>query len=475
MKAIVRDDIISLDSFVAAEFKYKSYLELLMKAGNYCFLDQFKTLIKSGQTIIKGMEESNLIATENLNKNYKYVYLTDTAMKYLYLRDDEKDYSDVTKNRISVKKVNKNPTEKQLLSSAYKFHFLATGEELIDKESIMKSLENFIFKKLNNADREAYDKWYKINQEKIEEIKNEITSLKDEKENFKNIILKFNEEEEKELELLNASPEYDTYMDLDSEIKRIEKEIEEKSQKTFMKTGLKDLNLELDKIKPLQDEVYKRLTIKNKAIKKFNKAIDDFNEKIDIKEKKLNETEKRFNKITKSVNEKTIPKVKEVQKIFANLYDISKIIARIKDNTLEFLILDTGNFKTAYGYLKKVNSLKSLDLGFDNIIKIFIYSYVEHRGYNLYNEFIKAGEAKIRAHKTMKDFNSKTNNASKKPDFYIAARKIFDNTPDFEIILRDDFFYMKKYMEFISGSTKSIKRKDKKAIDDLAERLKNNG
>ena len=179
-----------------------------------------------------------------------------------------------------------------MLSSAYKFHFLATGEELIDKESIMKSLENFIFKKLNNADREAYDKWYKINQEKIEEIKNEITSLKDEKENFKNIILKFNEEEEKELELLNASPEYDTYMDLDSEIKRIEKEIEEKSQKTFMKTGLKDLNLELDKIKPLQDEVYKRLTIKNKAIKKFNKAIDDFNEKIDIKEKKLNETEK---------------------------------------------------------------------------------------------------------------------------------------------------------------------------------------
>ena len=124
MKAIVRDDIISLDSFVAAEFKYKYYLELLMKAGNYCFLDQFKTLIKSGQTIIKGMEENNLIATENLNKNYKYVYLTDTAMKYLYLRDDEKIIQTL-QNRISVKKVNKNPTEKQLLSSAYKFHFFS--------------------------------------------------------------------------------------------------------------------------------------------------------------------------------------------------------------------------------------------------------------------------------------------------------------------------------------------------------------
>ena len=46
MKSIVRDDIISLESFVAAEFKYKYYLETLMKSGNYCFLDQFKRFIK---------------------------------------------------------------------------------------------------------------------------------------------------------------------------------------------------------------------------------------------------------------------------------------------------------------------------------------------------------------------------------------------------------------------------------------------
>ena len=47
MKAIVRDDIIALNSFVAAEFKYKIYLEMIMKAGNYCFLDQFKRFIRS--------------------------------------------------------------------------------------------------------------------------------------------------------------------------------------------------------------------------------------------------------------------------------------------------------------------------------------------------------------------------------------------------------------------------------------------
>ena len=74
----------------------------------------------------------------------------------------------------------------------------------------------------------------------------------------------------------------------------------------------------------------------------------------------------------------------------------------------------------------------------------------------------------------MKNFNLHTDNASNKSDFYISAQKIYDNTPDFEVETRDDFFYMKKYMEFISSSTKSIKRKDKEAIDNLIKSLKSN-
>lgn len=82
-------------------------------------------------------------------------------MKYLYLRESEEDFSKVKKNRISVKKVEKNPTEKQLLSSAYKFHLLTQGEELIDKESIMKSLEDIVFLKNHNGNTEIYNNWYK--------------------------------------------------------------------------------------------------------------------------------------------------------------------------------------------------------------------------------------------------------------------------------------------------------------------------
>ena len=468
MKAIVRDDIISLDSFVAAEFKYKSYLEILMKSGNYCFLDQFKKLIDGGQSIVNGMIENNLICMENINKNYKYIYLSDTAMKYLYLRDSEEDYSKVTKNRISVKKVNKNPTEKQLLSSAYKFHLLVKGEDFIDKESIMKSLEDIIFLKRHNGNSESYNNWYKKTQEKIKNLKFEIETLKNEKIQFENNIVKLNNG----VGLFDSAKEYNEYLNLDSKYNSYKTDLNEKSQK-FLKTGVKELNLEIEYLEKLRGATYKNFLIKNKAIGNLNEIIKDFKEGISTKENEFIEVEKVFNKITTAVNEVTLPKVKEVQKVFENLYNISKVIARIKGKTLEFIILDTGNFKTAYGYLKQINSIKELDLGFEEV-KIIIYSYAEHRGFNLYNEFMDAKSKKEKALNTMKSFNLKTRNALKKSDFYIAAKKIYDNTPEFEVETRDDFFYMKKYTEFISSSTKSIKRKDKDAIDNLIKNLRSN-
>lgn len=468
MKAIVRDDIIALNSFVAAEFKYKIYLEMIMKAGNYCFLDQFKRFIQNGQAIVNGMIENNLIGMENINKNYKYIYLSDTAMKYLYLRDSEEDFSKVKKNRISVKKVDKNPTEKQLLSSAYKFHLLVQGEEMIDKESIMKSLEDIIFIKIHKGNVEKYNYWHKKSQEKIENLKFEIESLKNEKNKFENNIVKLNND----VGLFDSKKEYNEYINLDSKYNSFKAELNEKSQK-FLKTGVKELNLEIKYLEELRDVAYKNFLIKNKAIDNLNEITNEFKEKILIKENELIEVEKVFNKITTAVNEVTLPKVKNVQKVFENLYNISKVIARIKNKTLEFIILDTGNFKTAYGYLKQINSIKELDLDFEEV-KIIIYSYAEHRAFNLYNEFINAKSKKEKALNTMKAFNLKTNSALKKSDFYIAAKKIYDNTPEFEVETRNDFFYMKKYMEFISSSTKSIKRKDKEAIDNLIKSLRSN-
>lgn len=468
MKAIVRDDIIALSSFVAAEFKYREYLEMIMKAGNYCFLDQFKRFVKSGQSIVNGMIENNLIAMENINKNYKYIYLTDTTMKYLYLRNSEEDFSNVQKNRISVKKVDKNPTEKQLLSAAYKFHLLAIEEELIDKKSILKSIEDYIFLKNIKADKSKYESWHEKKSDLIESSKKEIEDLKIEKQNIDSNFEKLNNG----LNLFDSYNDEISYKSLDLKCINIKKEIEEKSQKTF-KTGLKELNLELELLTNLKNEVYSRIQLKKSAKENLNKIITPVILNISTKENKLIEFENKFNKLNKDVEEKLIPKVKKAQKVFENLYNISKVIARIKDDTLEFIIFDTGNFKTAYSYLKQINSIKELDLGFKDI-KIIIYSYAEHRSFNLYNEFIKAKSEKEKALNTMKTYNLKTENSKTKSDFYIAAEKVYNNTPEFKVETRDDFFYMKSYKELISSSTKSIKRKDKEAIDNLIKSLKSN-
>ena len=73
----------------------------------------------------------------------------------------------------------------------------------------------------------------------------------------------------------------------------------------------------------------------------------------------------------------------------------------------------------------------------------------------------------------MKVFNEKTDNSNKKSAFYIAAKKISNNIPNFEVEYKDTFFYMKSYMSVISSGNKSIKRKDKESIDNLIEKLKN--
>ena len=457
MKSIVRDDIISLESFVAAEFKYKYYLETLMKSGNYCFLDQFKRFIKNGQAIVNGMIEHNLLALENINKNYKYIYLTDTAMKYLYLRDSEEDFSDVKKNRISVKKVDKNPTEKQLLSSAYKFHLLINGEDLIDKESILNSIEDMIFNKNHKGNKDLYKKWINAREKEIEKFNENSEKIKDKDsallENL-NLI-------KSGINLLNPSEDLKKYKGLESKIKEIEIEIQEKSPKLLRKGEVRELNVELEYLNKLKDEAYNLYSLKNKLLKNIEEVRSNFKSLIQKEEKQLNETQTKLESMNNTVKNKTIPEVEKVQKVFENLYNISKVIARIKDDSLEFIILDTGNFKTAFGYLKQINSIKELNLDFKEI-KIIIYSYAEHRAFNLYNEFIK-----VKAEKEKKD------NSKKKRLFYDNTKKNIDNTPNFEVEYKNTFFYMKGYMSVISSGSKSIKRKDKESIDNLIETLKN--
>lgn len=477
MKAIVRDDIISLDSFVAAEFKYRKYLEILKISGNYCFLDQFKKLVPKGQSIVNGMIKNNLIATENINKNYKYIYLTDAAMKYLYLKDSDEDFSEVTKNRISVKKISKNPTEKQLLASAYKFHLILEGDKLIDKESILKNIEDYMYIKSIEMDKQSYLDWVKESENQLDKHKAEVEKLINQFEKIKKIRIDLF----KETEILDMNNKENELQMLKLQYKEIEKKIEAK-EKGINKFGVGDLYYQKEILELKIKFIEKDVLLKSKIKENYETIL------LEIKHKKEKETSsynglnnkllnikkivKELTSVELETGEITPGKLKTAQREFEKLYDISKIIARLNGKTLEFIILDTGNFKTAYGYLKKVNELNSLKLGYENV-KIILYSYAEHRASNLYKEFIKVRKDKQKNLGIIREYNLQTNENPNKPDFYLQAEKYYYNTPEFELEIKDDFFYIGKYKAIVSSGDKSIKRKDKKVIDELIDRLNN--
>lgn len=477
MKAIVRDDIISLDSFVAAEFKYRKYLEILKVSGNYCFLDQFKKLVPKGQSIVNGMIKNNLIATENINKNYKYIYLTDAAMKYLYLKDSDEDFSEVTKNRISVKKISKNPTEKQLLASAYKFHLILGGDKLISKESILKSLEDYIYIKSINVNRERYLGWVKESEDKLNKHREEFDKLTNQFEKIKKIRMDLF----KETDLLEIGNKENELQLLKLQYREIITDINGEDKGKF-KFKINELYQQKEILELKINFIESELLLKSKIEANYEKILLEITHKKEKERSSYNDLNKKVSNIKKIVKklmsvelesgESTPGKLKIAQREFEKLYDISKIIARLNGKTLEFIILDTGNFKTAYGYLKKVNELNSLTLGYEKV-NIIIYSYADHRAVNLYNEFIKVKKDKQKNLETMKTYNLKTKNHTKKPEFYLKSEKHYDNTPEFEVEVRDDFFYIGKYKSVVSSGDKSIKRKDKKAIDDLINKLNN--
>ncbi|MGL6184399.1 MAG: hypothetical protein ACRC1T_03355 [Clostridium chrysemydis] len=467
MKAIVRDDIISLSSFVAAEFKYKYYLETLKESGNYCFLDQFKKLVPKGQSIVNGMLEHNLIALENINKNYKYIYLTDTAMKYLYLRESDEDFENVTKNRISVKKVNKNPSEKQLLTSAYKFHLMITEDPLISKQDVFNSFSDFIYlsKIKHNKD---YVIAYLNNQEtKIQIKRDEIKTVQNELSNFESII-----------QNLFDSSMNDTGSDI-SAIKKVQEKLELLKSKEFEKAGLfnkqdiliqtKDNEKEIAIHEERLNNLQQIASMKSTLIKKHNILHNQYTKKINNLKDELDKIVTKYENSKNSIEELN-NYISKVHREIEKLYDISKVIVRIVDSRLELLIFDTGSFKTAFGYLKIINSLNEFKIPIEHV-KIVIYSYVNHRSLNLENEFNKLKKDKLNALNTIKNYNIKTNDYYPKPDFYIAADNLYKSIPDFELEIRDTFYYMKKYKEITSAANKYIKKRDKEAIDLLIQKL----
>src|SRR6056297_2635326 len=190
MKREVRDDIIKLETFVDAEFKYKKQIDIIANCGGYCLVGQFKEHFEKegGYYLMKKMEKAGLITTELFSNSYKYIKLTTSALKYFHYRDDEKDYSDIPKNKIPVpKNMSKTPSEKVIYTSILYFElYHSKGIQVYLKDGHVQFLEeelkkNDYIKEINELKRKIpkYNfliKYYKKikNKYKVKEIERDI-------------------------------------------------------------------------------------------------------------------------------------------------------------------------------------------------------------------------------------------------------------------------------------------------------------
>ena len=310
MKSIVRDDIIKLESYVDAEFKYKKYLEIIGGCGGYCFLEQFERLWESegGKYLAKKMEDSKLIKTDYFSR-YKFVRLTSTALKYLYYRDSQKDFSDVPKNSIPIQNLKNSPSEKVLFASAIYFELYHKNMPYFSKEKHIELLEDQFSK--------SYNQEVKKEEDNINEIRTNFNHL----EVCKRLIqeqIEVEEENNKRISMLIDSFE------------------EEKSRLSHKKGLLNKYVDEIQQVESWQKKITEILNFSNYASNSMNrieKMQDDFRENF---KNTTNEIEnlKRIQQISNQKRDNIIKK-------FIELRDISKIVCIYDKKKMKLTVFST--------------------------------------------------------------------------------------------------------------------------------------
>jgi len=456
----IRGDIIGIETYFKIETYYKKYLQQIFDAGGYCFLDQFKNNNKNSVEIIEKMEEFHLIRKENYTNLYKYIYLTNTVLRYFYLKDDTKDYSSIPKHLISVKQLEKKPSEKKLLSSSIKYHLLFDEKNnYMIKENLLRELKDEF---MNQNGLFALESKIEVLTSKKVKIKEEFNKAK---ESF-DIIIVFSKA------IQDSSFEF-----TETTLKEKQTNLIELNEK-LESLRLIDVNKKIQTIKEIEN--IKGIIVKLK-----------FQKKIDIEIKKIKEPLDKLNnefialgkqlKVLEQQKEDKKPVYESLNKLqikIKNLYEQSMIIARLKDNTLNFNIIDTGNFKTATSYMKLINDLyiESYKI---NSITVQIISYSKNRAQNLKIEFEDVGKKKLKANKTMQKFEhdkglSRSNRKNWKfcPDFYIKIEKFYNNPTISNIKINDEVFYMETYKANSSQAPKYVKRKDIESVKTIKQNIK---
>jgi hypothetical protein len=304
MKAIVRDDIVKLETFVDAEFKYKKYLEILAGCGGMCFIEQFEKHFEDdgGYYLKRKMEKAKLIDTEFFS-NYKYIKLTPTAFKYLHYRYDEKDYSDIPKSKIPpAKTLPKNPTEKVFYTSMINFElYHKIKKDFFIKDKQFELLDNFFKSPIN---------------EQIDKLKEKI---------------KYNEKLKENYAFANKAMSGNKIKSVDSILvnkhNSLKKQIEELKKETGL-VGVNPTKKAQEKIEICKNEMKDIFSIYQKNRKNID-LIANLEEKSNDLPGKIKNLRDEIKKL-----EEELKKADEIIDKIISIRDISKLILTIENNTL---------------------------------------------------------------------------------------------------------------------------------------------
>lgn len=418
MKATVRDDIIGLDSYVDAEFKYKKYIEILYECGGYCFLEQFERHWKKdgGKYLAKKMEKAKLLKSDYYS-NYKYLRLADNALKYLKYRNDERNFTDVPKNKIAIQKLKKNPSEKVLFTSAMYFELTQ-----------FKDIEGNIFLKKNKQIERLRNTFTLDNTPLIQEKEKHLENLKIKLDQYNFSIDKF----------------ADMYANAKG-IKDILKEIKgtETSKKDQLQNKKNLFKNYDDEIRDIENqlEAMKKITTQ---VEKNDRIMQYYAIKIKELEKEIKRTKETIKKLKQEQEIKDKDVEEKVQRLIM-LRDISKCVCILSKpngkNRLMFFSVFPNNPKSNYIELVK------------EAIKIFDNVKIDE----LYFHLISIKDVT----KKVEDIFGKVKNYMK-----IKHDKV-------EVITKyDKLTKLKKYSDQVTDKISYIKEDDIATFEKLREKLK---
>src|SRR5665648_965930 len=126
MQYMIRDDIISLDTFVQLRVYFDQYIRVILNSGGYAFSLQIEELWKEhgGENLITKMVAAKVIKLSKFDQQ-TFVYVTEVAIKHLKYVYSEMQYDGVAKNLLSVDTLSPSPSHEKLIASTLKFNLLA--------------------------------------------------------------------------------------------------------------------------------------------------------------------------------------------------------------------------------------------------------------------------------------------------------------------------------------------------------------